>query len=69
MFDLPAAMREATRSYSAEAARRNIQFELDVSTCPRYVVGDSKKICTVVQNLTGNARKCYIKKFDSPTDL
>ena len=38
-----------------EAARRSVEFDLDLSGSPKMVVGDSKKIRTVVANLTANA--------------
>lgn len=57
-FNLPLAIEEATYSYRNEAQRRNITFILDIESCPKMVVGDSKKIRAVVQNLTANARKC-----------
>ena len=41
--------------FSNEATRRNIAFNLDVSESPRMVIGDAKKIRTVVSNLTANA--------------
>lgn len=52
-----AAIQEASYSYRNEAGRRNIEFKLDISRCPSIVVGDSKKIRTVVQNLAANACK------------
>jgi len=54
-FDLHVAIEEATRLYSREAGRRDIEFNLDLTDSPTIVVGDSKKIRTVVQNLTANA--------------
>ncbi|KAJ7578685.1 hypothetical protein C8J56DRAFT_968782 [Mycena floridula] len=56
-FNLPLAVEEAVHSYRNEAKRRNIEFTLDVQDCPPMVIGDSKKIRTVVQNLTANALK------------
>ena len=53
-FDLHHAIEEATQTYRNEAHRRNLQFVLEVSG-PRVVVGDSRKIRTVVANLTANA--------------
>lgn len=38
-----------------EATRRNLKFDLDLATSPKMVVGDAKKIRTVVANLTANA--------------
>jgi signal transduction histidine kinase len=58
-FDLQSAIEEATRLYRNEARRRDIDFQLDVSDGPETVIGDSKKIQTVVANLTANARTFY----------
>lgn len=41
--------------YRNEALRRNLEFKIDVLESPRIVVGDAKKIKTVVANLTANA--------------
>lgn len=57
-FNLRQAIEEATMLYRNEAARRGIGFELDTSQCPKTVVGDVKKIRTVVANLTANAGTC-----------
>ena len=43
--------------YRNEAARRGLKFDVDISRCPKTVVGDARKIRTVVANLTANARK------------
>jgi len=53
-FDLHHAIEEAINIYRNEAHRRNLQFVFEVSG-PRVVVGDSRKIRTVVANLTANA--------------
>jgi signal transduction histidine kinase len=37
-----------------EAARRQIEFVMDLGDAPRFVVGDARKIKTVVANLTSN---------------
>jgi uncharacterized Zn-binding protein involved in type VI secretion len=55
-FDLHRVIEEATQIYRNEARRRNLRFVFDVSG-PSVVVGDSRKIRTVVANLTANARK------------
>lgn len=55
-FDLSKAIEEATLLYRNEASRRRLGFKLELSRCPRMVVGDSRKIRTVVANLTANAR-------------
>ncbi|KAF8909011.1 hypothetical protein CPB84DRAFT_1813256 [Gymnopilus junonius] len=51
------AASKATYVYRKEAARRDIKFDLDLLGSPTIVVGDAKKIRTVVQNLTANAVK------------
>ncbi|KZT12155.1 uncharacterized protein LAESUDRAFT_720129 [Laetiporus sulphureus 93-53] len=56
-FDLHHAIEDATLLYRNEATRRGLSFKVDVSTCPRMVVGDARKIRTVVSNLTANALK------------
>ncbi|KDR82601.1 hypothetical protein GALMADRAFT_238000 [Galerina marginata CBS 339.88] len=56
-FNLRLAIEEATHLYRKEARRRNIEFILDLRDGPTIVVGDMKKIRTVVQNLTANALK------------
>ncbi|KAJ7043873.1 phytochrome-like protein [Mycena alexandri] len=56
-FDLQDAIEDATHLYRKEAQRRSIEFKMDLERSPKTVVGDSKKIRTVVQNLTANALK------------
>ncbi|QRV77842.1 protein-histidine kinase [Ceratobasidium sp. AG-Ba] len=56
-FDLPGTVEDAVTLYRIEAMRRQIQFIVDTSDCPQMVIGDSKKIRTVVSNLTANAVK------------
>ncbi|KAK7049021.1 hypothetical protein R3P38DRAFT_3620537 [Favolaschia claudopus] len=56
-FDLQYAIDDATHLYRKEAQRRNIAFHLELDQSPKVVVGDSKKIRTVVQNLTANSLK------------
>ncbi|KAI9064701.1 hypothetical protein FKP32DRAFT_1611120 [Trametes sanguinea] len=76
-FDLHQAMEDATQVYRNEARRRGLQFILDLERCPRQVVGDSRKIRTVVANLTANALKyttrgaisVVCRAFDEPTGL
>jgi signal transduction histidine kinase len=55
-FDLHFAIEEATHLYRKEAERRDVKFVLELQESPRTVVGDAKKIRTVVQNLTANSR-------------
>lgn len=54
-FALAVTIEEAVKVYRNEAIRRGIEFIVDTSTVPEVVVGDSKKIRTVVSNLTANA--------------
>ncbi|KAJ7175413.1 phytochrome-like protein [Mycena filopes] len=56
-FNLRDLIVDATHLYRKEAKRRNIAFNLELENSPRTVVGDAKKIRTVVQNLTDNAVK------------
>ncbi|KAJ7714204.1 hypothetical protein B0H16DRAFT_1808320 [Mycena metata] len=56
-FDLQDAIEDATHLYRKEAQRRSIEFKMHLEQSPKTVVGDSKKIRTVVQNLTANALK------------
>jgi signal transduction histidine kinase len=63
-FNLHSAIEDATLVYKREAERRGLSFDLELSNSPSTVVGDSKKIRTVVQNLTANARRClFIWEF------
>ena len=59
-FDLHQVIEEATHLYRNEAGRRGLHFNLDLRNCPKQVVGDSRKIRTVVANLTANACKRFI---------
>lgn len=54
-FNLAENIQDAISIYRSEATRRHIRFEVDVDQCPDFVIGDRKKIRTVVQNLTANA--------------
>ncbi|KAG8853487.1 Light-sensor Protein kinase [Serendipita sp. 411] len=56
-FDLTAALHEAVKVYQVEATRRQLEFQIDLGDAPRFVIGDSRKIKTVVANLTSNAVK------------
>ncbi|KAF8895314.1 hypothetical protein BD779DRAFT_1498791 [Infundibulicybe gibba] len=60
-FDLRHAIENATQVYRNEAERRNITFQLDLLGSPRTVIGDARKVRTVVQNLTANALKYTTK--------
>ena len=58
-FDLHQSIEESVQLYRNEASRRGLIFDLDLKHCPRQVVGDSRKIRTVVANLTANARMSF----------
>lgn len=60
-FDLHQAIEQATYLYQKEAKRRNVDFRLELDQCPRGVIGDAKKIRTVVQNLAANSLKYTAK--------
>ncbi|KAF9267585.1 hypothetical protein L218DRAFT_1074312 [Marasmius fiardii PR-910] len=60
-FDLCSSIRDATFLYRKEAERLGIDFQVHTHDAPQIVVGDSRKIKTVVQNLTANALK-YTKR-------
>ncbi|CAG7853027.1 SubName: Full=Related to phytochrome {ECO:0000313/EMBL:CCA70880.1} [Serendipita indica DSM 11827] len=56
-FDLHTAIHDATRVYRVEANRRQLEFMVDLGNAPRLVIGDSRKVKTIVANLTSNAVK------------
>lgn len=64
-FHLRRAIHDATALYRREAERRGLEFSLEVQDVPTFVVGDSKKMTTVVQNLVANARKYHILRNHS----
>ncbi|KAL5520100.1 hypothetical protein ACEPAG_1760 [Sanghuangporus baumii] len=76
-FNLHEAISDAVQLYRNEAVRRRVDFDLDLSGSPKIVVGDSRKIRTVVANLTANAVKYTMEgkvtvschKFEEPRGL
>ena len=60
-FDLQQSIEEATQLYRNEARRRGLVFDLDLTTCPKQVIGDARKIRNLVANLTANALKYTAK--------
>jgi len=55
-FDLPLVITEATNLYKYEAQRKGLKFEVDLADdLPTMVIGDLRKIRTVVANFTENA--------------
>ncbi|GBE85224.1 histidine kinase [Sparassis crispa] len=77
LFDLHRAVDEATLLYKNEAHRRGLGFVVDLVDSPKMVLGDARKIRTVVANLTANALKytthgsisveCHV--FEEPVGL
>jgi signal transduction histidine kinase len=55
-FDLHDVISDATLVYRNEAVRRGLNFKIDIDRAPKIVIGDGKKIRTVIANLTANAR-------------
>ncbi|KAG8886222.1 Light-sensor Protein kinase [Tulasnella sp. 331] len=56
-FDLQTLIEETVAPYEKDAARKGVDFFLNVERSPRAVLGDSRKISSVVANLTANAVK------------
>lgn len=54
-FHLPHAIDDAARPYISAAVRQGLRFNFDITKCPPFVVGDSKKIQSLITNLTANA--------------
>lgn len=54
-FDFVSVIDDAVQVYRAEAERRGIQFTVSTAHIPNLVVGNAKKIRTIVANLTANA--------------
>lgn len=54
-FDFVNVIDDAVQVYRAEAERRGIQFTVSTTQIPNLVVGNAKKIRTIVANLTANA--------------
>lgn len=55
-FDIRQCIKDASRIYASEAKRRGLQYDIDVHAAPDcFLVGDQKKIRTVVANLIANA--------------
>lgn len=61
-FDLKQTITDTVRLYETESKRRGIDFTVNVDEAlPRMVVGDSRKIRTLISNLAANAVK-YTKE-------
>lgn len=62
-FDLHACVEDAVHLYRLETERRGIGFEVDMLDAPRFVIGDARKIRTVIGNLVANAGKVTPKYY------
>jgi signal transduction histidine kinase/CheY-like chemotaxis protein len=72
-FDLRQAVNEAVRLYQTESSRRGLDFKVNVSdSLPQSVIGDARKIKTVISNLVANSVKYtqegYIEVTIGPND-
>lgn len=57
-FDLRKTIHEAVRLYENESKRRDLDFRVNISDdLPQAVIGDSRKIKTVISNLVANSVK------------
>lgn len=57
-FDIRQSIADAVRLYQTEAARRGIEFRVSTANdVPKYLIGDSRKIKTVISNLVANSVK------------
>jgi signal transduction histidine kinase len=63
-FDLRMAVQDAIRLYENEARRRDLDFRVDISdSLPKTVIGDARKIKTVIANLIANSVKYTAQGF------
>lgn len=63
-FDMRKCVQAAARIYASEAKRRDLEYVVDVDKAPDcLLLGDNKKIKTVVANLIANAGKCMFSLF------
>ncbi|WVN90116.1 uncharacterized protein L203_105351 [Cryptococcus depauperatus CBS 7841] len=57
-FDIRQCIADAVRLYENELARKGIDFRVNISEdLPQYLIGDSRKIKTVVSNVIANSVK------------
>lgn len=54
-LDLPVVVREAVAPYAKDAQRKGIEFQVNTLGSPYVVLGDPKRISSVVSNLAANA--------------
>ena len=57
-FDIRQSINDAIRPYQTETTRRGIEFRVNIDTkLPQFVIGDSRKIKTVISNMVANSVK------------
>ncbi|KAG8926385.1 Light-sensor Protein kinase [Tulasnella sp. 408] len=56
-FDLPTLISESCAPYVKDAHRKSLTFDILTSGCPQWVMGDSRKLSSVISNLVANAVK------------
>ncbi|WWD05979.1 hypothetical protein V865_004064 [Kwoniella europaea PYCC6329] len=63
-FDIRQSISDAVRLYQTESSRRGLDFRVIMAeNLPQYVIGDSRKIKTVISNLVANSVKFTEKGF------
>ncbi|WOO79622.1 Phytochrome-like protein cph1 [Vanrija pseudolonga] len=63
-FDLKQTMQDTVRLYRTEASRRGLEFRVDMGDgLPTMVIGDARKIKTIVSNLVANSVKFTDKGY------
>ncbi|WVQ93907.1 hypothetical protein IAU59_000985 [Kwoniella sp. CBS 9459] len=63
-FDIRQSINDAIRLYQTESSRRGLDFRVVMAdNLPQFVVGDSRKIKTVISNLVANSVKFTEKGF------
>ncbi|MCJ1450798.1 Light-sensor Protein kinase [Mycoblastus sanguinarius] len=56
VFDLPATVREAADSFTGDAKRKQIEYEVvENPGVPQFVVGDQRRVRQAISNVTANA--------------
>lgn len=56
VFDLPVTIREATNSFTGDAKRKNIEYEvMEMPGIPQLVMGDQRRVRQAISNVTANA--------------
>lgn len=55
IFDLPATIRDAADSFTGDAKRKSLEYEVNLNSLPRHVVGDQRRVRQAISNVTANA--------------